>query len=742
MATYTYRGDSYAGIVDAITELQAKNLLPQKTYASNYEGIIEALKDIGKLGDASVGELPPGWNVEIDEDGNIIDSGWTETPRNGQLWFDTRQGRLFMWLDGAFYQCNGADGLTVVGETQPDREVIGALWYNTLASSLYIYDGNTWAIVGGSSAYSTETMPLSNGTTDAFGPTDGIVSNPQQLVSQSDYNTWSYQAIDALEDAVKAIVIPHVPNALVAGSNAPASPDQNDLWYHTTEGQLKIYRTGEWYSTSEVNDEQLEALETTVNNNNQARVNDIATINSTISSLQNLPHHTYDVATNNDGRVNRPTAGIYVVDDDSNFSGIDVEGKHGTYISTTGDKIIIDTGDLLNDINAIEDDYLTSTDYNLLTSVTDSLQNQINALDNDKISTSIFSDLQTLVNSRPTLADLGGLLDRNGGTMEGDINLGGYKATNMAQPTAPGDAARKQDVDNLRQYANDTFFRKAGGVLRNVSIQNADINNAAFDFSSTATDGRNAFKFKANGGTAYSSFGTTDSPWEYAWTFGQNEDFAYVHTTEGKSVSINKDGLATKQLLISEFQPNTVGGRVLTNPVNVGQKLATHDAQIHALNVSMAGVNTYIYYTDTEPTEGVENGNLWFDSTNLKLYVRHQGAWVNPDRVEVDNTCQYQIYYQDAAPASAHDGDFWFDTCELKLYVKHGGAWINPDRTETESTSSNELTTLQAQVESLTTTISTLGGNDLNLKSNLFNAVASSTSFVDLKARLMAALSS
>ena len=31
---------------------------------------------------------------EYDDDGNIIGGEWLEYPRDGQLWFDTRQGRL------------------------------------------------------------------------------------------------------------------------------------------------------------------------------------------------------------------------------------------------------------------------------------------------------------------------------------------------------------------------------------------------------------------------------------------------------------------------------------------------------------------------------------------------------------------------------------------------------------------------------------------------------------------------
>ena len=39
-----------------------------------------------------------------------------------------------------------------------------------------------------------------------------------------------------------------------------------------------------------------------------------------------------------------------------------------------------------------------------------------------------------------------------------------------------------------------------------------------------------------------------------------------------------------------------------------------------------------ISYGDYPPTGNIEDGNLWFDSMNLRLSVYSQGAWINPDR--------------------------------------------------------------------------------------------------------------
>lgn len=595
MATFRVNGDSYAGIVDAINEIRANNYKELKRYPSNYEGIIEALKDLGSLGDIGLGETPPGWNIILDEDGNIIDSGYIQTPREGQLWFDTRQGRLFVYTGGAWYQANGADGLTVVGPDQPEREVIGALWYNTTSSSLYINDGTTWSIVGGTSAYSTTTLPLSNPTTNAFSTSAGIVSDPTNLVTQENYNTWSYQAINALEAAVLTLPT-EVPNANTSGPNAPANPDENDLWFDTFTKELKIYREGEWVPVSAITDAEFNALKNTIDSNDSARQNDISAINIAITALESQDNHSYTIGTATkqlEGEGINP--GIWLKDEKGRSTGLSITGDGSVNVSEDQHEIVISAQAIESAIDAIERDYLTSLDKS-------ELQTSINAINSTIAgftypSATAFADLETFVNSLPTHTELNNRLSLNGGTLSGDINLSGYRVRNVAAPINSGDTARKQEVDELRTYLDNTFFKKTNGTLQNVKIQNASASNPAFDFSEVSSNGNNAFKFKTNGANTNATFGTNDNPWEYAWQFQSNEDFAYVHDTEGKSVSITKDGLAAKQLIISEFQPNTIDGRVLQNPVNVGDKLIEHDTKIQTLITGLLNaVNTSTDY--------------------------------------------------------------------------------------------------------------------------------------------------
>jgi hypothetical protein len=69
----------------------------------------------------------------------------------GDLWFDTNQGRLFVYASGqgitepAWYQTN-AEALALKGEVPPSGTGLnappreGAIWFNTLLGSLFVYD--------------------------------------------------------------------------------------------------------------------------------------------------------------------------------------------------------------------------------------------------------------------------------------------------------------------------------------------------------------------------------------------------------------------------------------------------------------------------------------------------------------------------------------------------------------------------------------------------------------------------
>ena len=136
--------ESYGGIVAAINDVKAASSCGiNKAYPHNFAGIIAAIEDLadclGGENNIDIGEYPPGWEIIINIDGTI-DGNWTELPADGNLWFDTRQGRLFVSIDGQYWQTNGGDGLAYVNDNVPPQQpVIGSTWYDTYNKILYVW---------------------------------------------------------------------------------------------------------------------------------------------------------------------------------------------------------------------------------------------------------------------------------------------------------------------------------------------------------------------------------------------------------------------------------------------------------------------------------------------------------------------------------------------------------------------------------------------------------------------------
>ena len=53
-----YQGDSYQGIIDAFNTVRERQGEEKRGYDANYRGIIEAILDLRKWGDAGDGDLP------------------------------------------------------------------------------------------------------------------------------------------------------------------------------------------------------------------------------------------------------------------------------------------------------------------------------------------------------------------------------------------------------------------------------------------------------------------------------------------------------------------------------------------------------------------------------------------------------------------------------------------------------------------------------------------------------------
>ena len=129
-----------------------------------------------------------------------------------------------------------------------------------------------------------------------------------------------------------------------------------------------------------------------------------------------------------------------------------------------------------------------------------------------------------------------------------------------------------------------------------------------------------------------------------------------------------------------------------------------------------------VQFASTAPTEGqaedgiLHNGELWYDTLNLELFVWNNNAWVSSakppsqdivvssviadvDRLLTESAghslainslisdlvLENNIFYSDDPPVgditgTLRNGDLWVDSNDLTIKFYSGGAWINPDR--------------------------------------------------------------
>ena len=109
----------------------------------------------------------------------------------------------------------------------------------------------------------------------------------------------------------------------------------------------------------------------------------------------------------------------------------------------------------------------------------------------------------------------------------------------------------------------------------------------------------------------------------------------------------------------------------------------------------------YVVYFEDTPDDitpvhesgNLRNGELWFDTSSLQMFVWNNNAWVGtappPSQDIVVSAALADIEALKAkpditssttAPVNAKDGDLWFNPTTLKFAFYTSGAWINPDQ--------------------------------------------------------------
>ena len=92
------------------------------------------------------------------------------------------------------------------------------------------------------------------------------------------------------------------------------------------------------------------------------------------------------------------------------------------------------------------------------------------------------------------------------------------------------------------------------------------------------------------------------------------------------------------------------------------------------------GVQTAI--GSVAPTDAVD-GSFFFSTVTARLYIRHEGQWVEPARVTSVQgadavTAGSVTVVSSVAPASPEEGMIWLNTTNARLYIYAQGHWVQP----------------------------------------------------------------
>ena len=538
---------SYGGIIGALQDKQVESTLSPKAYPENFAGIIAAIQDL-KTGTyqpgSDSGQLPPGDSIDNSDPENPI---YVPGPHvNGQLWFDTRQGRLFVYVDGSWVQTNGADGLPILLPQQPSAEYLvpGQLWFHTIEEVLYIFNGEfiepttgqtfteydadldaVWKpIAGGNlSLQTTATLPLAIAVDEVTAPAYLPDIDLDTMNNQKDFNEWVHDALTAVDTGLSGF------QSVVVSDQAPADPAIGQLWYDIETLDLSIWyddgETQQWVPTSAsyAVDTAFAELDAKIETESAARKKTFAELALQVQALL----------------------------DETELIALNQE------VEEISHRI-----DLLPQYDL--DQYVTNIEF---TNECKELENKI--FDVTQIKPDL-SECETKVNAEAQYAALTEALDEKADKLE-------IESVRDLIPDLNGYATLQNVVDSINNITTEYLPKGGGDLTGSFNLIKSDMSKCGISFGDAA-NGIKALEFQAYSPTTATkaTLGTTPNYWEIAWNFESLEDFCWVYDGTDKVFSITKDGPACSTLYLGDIQANTAGGRSINNKIDVKEKLVTY----------------------------------------------------------------------------------------------------------------------------------------------------------------------
>ncbi len=581
----TYQDDSYAGVIAAFNELRIRNNALPREYSASYAGIRDAVLDISKeWGNIGSGDYPAGWVPQYDSNGNVVGGQWLNYPQEGDLWFDERQGRLMVWINGDFHQTNGADQLTVISDTQPNQAIDGALWYQGSTQSLYLYTGAQWTLVS-STTINTEQLALASTTiTDLAGIPTGFPSSTG-VDTQKELNAWSIDTLEFLNTRIDTASA-NTGVTITVSSTTPTITGDGELWYNSSTLQLYVSSGNQWVtSTPDFSQEtEFTTLQSQVTALSTSTSTQISGIDTRVTTLENAVPTTYSLTT---------PSGLQLLDSTGTQSNVSITSAGGTTVTFGSNTISFDSSTLQSSITTLQNDITTKANQTALNAVeTASTTADTTLQSNINTNTASISALSTTVSGLPTTSDLNNYLLLTGGTLSGPLNMGGQLINQVATPFLGTDAANRQYVDDFKTFAASTYATISGSSFANLSITTSDTAIAGIDFSSSTTSSQKALKLASDSSNTV-TFGSTAFDDELAWDFSSTEDFCWKHSTNGKQLSVRSSGVYADELFITDFVVDANGNETLVNTVDVKTKFSTLTTALQGVRSALNNNTTY-----------------------------------------------------------------------------------------------------------------------------------------------------